>query len=277
MRRCVIPTSGSRSAAAYTSSKLRNGSPIPMKTRWFDRLEPPEVQHLVEDLGRLQVAAELHRARGAERAGERAARLRRDADRAAAVAVAHQHRLDRMPVGGAEERLHGAVRGLAPRPRPRGSRRERRPRARRAARAAGSSSRRSRRRRAQPTPTPGGRGRRARRGRRASRSSRSRSTCARVASRCVLLRLRRRSSRQSHRAAREEGGRHEAHLVLHRTGGGFCGAGRLGRRSGCLDRCGGYRPGEVEIDARGYRPGAVDTGLTVQMPRVPLLADLAIF
>ena len=35
MRRCVIPTSGSRSAAASTSSKLRNGSPIPMKTRWF--------------------------------------------------------------------------------------------------------------------------------------------------------------------------------------------------------------------------------------------------
>ena len=77
-----------------------------------DRLEPAEVQHLVEDLGGAQVAAELHRARRAERARQRAARLRGDADRAASVAVAHQHCLDRMAVGGTEERLDGAVRGL---------------------------------------------------------------------------------------------------------------------------------------------------------------------
>ena len=51
----------------------------------------------------------------AERAGERAARLRRDADRAAAVAVAHQHRLHRMAVVRAEERLHRAVVRLSPR------------------------------------------------------------------------------------------------------------------------------------------------------------------
>ncbi len=74
-----------------------------------DRLEAPEVERLVEDLGRRQVAAELHRPGRAERARERAARLGRDADRAAAVAVAHQHRLDRVAVVGAEERLHGAV------------------------------------------------------------------------------------------------------------------------------------------------------------------------
>ena len=63
VRRCVIPMSGSRRAAASTSSKLRNGSPIPMKTRWFTGSMPAEVQHLVEDLRRAQVAAEAHRAR----------------------------------------------------------------------------------------------------------------------------------------------------------------------------------------------------------------------
>ena len=151
----------------------------PHEDEMVDRLEPPEVQHLVEDLGGAQVAAEPHRAGGAERARERAARLRGDADRAAAVAVAHQHRLDRMPVGGAEERLHGAVRGLGLVLDRERRERERRRRARRGARAAGSSSRRSRRRRARPTPTPGGRGRPARRGRRASRSSSVRSTRSR--------------------------------------------------------------------------------------------------
>ena len=70
------------------------------------------MEHLVEDLGRRQVAAEAHRAGGAERARERAARLGRDADRPASVPVAHQHSLDRVSVGGAEERLHGAVGGV---------------------------------------------------------------------------------------------------------------------------------------------------------------------
>ena len=55
-----------------------------------------------------QVPAEPHRARGAERARQRAARLRRDAD-GAPVAVPHQHRLEREAVGAAEARLHGAV------------------------------------------------------------------------------------------------------------------------------------------------------------------------
>ncbi len=84
----------------------------PHEDEVVDRLEPPKVQHLIEDLGRFQIPAETHRTRRAERARKGAAGLRRDADRAAAVAVAHQHRLDRMPVGGAEERLHRAVRGL---------------------------------------------------------------------------------------------------------------------------------------------------------------------
>ena len=38
-----------------------------------DRLEPAKVERLIEDLARGQVAAELHRPGGAERAGERAA------------------------------------------------------------------------------------------------------------------------------------------------------------------------------------------------------------
>ena len=73
------------------------------------RLDAAEVQYLVEDLRGRQVAAELHRAGRAERAGERAARLRGDADRAAAVAVAHQHGLDGASVAGPEQRLDRAV------------------------------------------------------------------------------------------------------------------------------------------------------------------------
>ena len=56
-----------------------------------------------------EVAAELHLSRGAERARQRAAGLRRDADRAPPVAVAHEHRLDRMAVARAEQRLHRPV------------------------------------------------------------------------------------------------------------------------------------------------------------------------
>src|SRR3954471_4000230 len=77
-----------------------------------ERLDPPEMQHLVEDLGRGEVAAELHLAGRAERAGQRAARLRAHADRAPPVAVAHEHSLDRAPVGGLEERLDRAVGGV---------------------------------------------------------------------------------------------------------------------------------------------------------------------
>ena len=107
-----MPTSGSRRAAASTLSRFIIGSPMPMNTRWSTRLDAAEVQHLVEDLGRGQVAAELHLPGGAERARQRAAGLRGDADRAAAVAVAHQHGLDGAAVVGVEERLDRAVGGV---------------------------------------------------------------------------------------------------------------------------------------------------------------------
>ena len=77
-----------------------------------DGLEPAEVERLVDDLRRREVAPEAHLPGRAERARERAAGLRGDADRAPSVAVAHEHGLDRMAVGGAEERLHRAVRCL---------------------------------------------------------------------------------------------------------------------------------------------------------------------
>jgi hypothetical protein len=75
------------------------------------RLLSPEVERLIQDLRRGQVAAEAHRAGRAERAGQRAARLTRHAQRAAAIAVTHQHGLDRAAVVRLEEPLLGAVRG----------------------------------------------------------------------------------------------------------------------------------------------------------------------
>ena len=101
--------SGRRSQAASTVSRFISGSPMPMNTACVDRARAAEVERLVEDLRRGEVAAELHPAGGAEGAGERAARLAREAERAAAVAVAHQHRLDRPAVGGPKSALRGAV------------------------------------------------------------------------------------------------------------------------------------------------------------------------
>ena len=98
VRRWVIPRSGRRSAGASTLSRFIIGSPMPMNTQWSTSADPAEVERLVEDLRRGQVAPELHLPGGAERAGQRAARLRGEAERAPAVAVAHQHRLDRPPV-----------------------------------------------------------------------------------------------------------------------------------------------------------------------------------
>ena len=184
----VMPTSGSRRAAAITLSKLMNGSPMPMKTQFVSGDAPPPRDGWIVSRGfgalpwsissrrrkwsawsRIsdgrQIAAELHRARRAERARQRAAGLRRDADRAAAVAVAHQHRLDRMAVVGAEERLHGAVPRLLLVGDGEGREGTAVGERLRAAAPARSSSRRSRRLRARPTPRPGGCGRRARRGR----------------------------------------------------------------------------------------------------------------
>ena len=124
-----------------------------------------EVQRLVEDLRGGQVASEAHLAGGAEAAGERAARLRGQAQRAPAVAVAHQHRLHGPAVVGAHQRLDRAVAGV--RLVLDGQARERHPLGERGAQlaAAGRSSRRSRRRPAPSSARPAGRGRRARRAR----------------------------------------------------------------------------------------------------------------
>jgi hypothetical protein len=73
------------------------------------RLDSAEVERLVEDLGRRQVPPEPHLSGGAERAGQRAARLGREAERPAPVAVAHQHGLDGMALVRAEQRLDGPV------------------------------------------------------------------------------------------------------------------------------------------------------------------------
>jgi hypothetical protein len=77
------------------------------------RLAPAEMECLVDDLGRRQIPAEAHRASRAERAGQRAAGLRREAQRATAVLVAHEDGLHRMALRRTEERLHGAVASFA--------------------------------------------------------------------------------------------------------------------------------------------------------------------
>ena len=134
-----------------------------------DRLDAAEVQHLVEDLRGVQVAAEAHRPGRAEGARQRAAGLRGDADRAAPVAVAHQHRLHGPAVGRVEERLDGPIARRAPRRRARASRTARARPARRAAPPGGRSSPRSRARRRRPSATPAASGSRAGRARPASR------------------------------------------------------------------------------------------------------------
>ena len=112
VRRWVMPTSGSRRAASEHVVEVHQRLAHAHEHEVVDRLDAAEVQDLVEDLGRGQVAAELHLPGGAERARERAAGLRGDADRAAAVAVAHQDGLDGAAVVGVEERLDGAVGGV---------------------------------------------------------------------------------------------------------------------------------------------------------------------
>ena len=105
------PRSGRRRAAASTGVEVQHRLAHAHEDEVVDRLDPPEVKRLVEDLARAQVAAEPHLAGRAERARERAAGLRRDADRAAAVAVAHQHSLDRVVVLRCEQHLQRAVAG----------------------------------------------------------------------------------------------------------------------------------------------------------------------
>ena len=168
VRRWVMPMSGSRSQASSTASRVHHRLAHAHEDEVVDRLGAAEVEHLVEDLGGGQIAPEPHLAGRAERAGQRAARLRRDADRAALVAIAHQHRLDRPAVGGAEQRLDGAVARKAPL-----GERERRERdaasSSRAQLVGRWSSPRSRGRPGRPTPRPAGIGWRVRRARRVSR------------------------------------------------------------------------------------------------------------
>ena len=54
---------------------VQEGLAHPHEDTVVDLLEAPEMERLVENLGRCQVAAELHRPGGAEGAGQRAARL----------------------------------------------------------------------------------------------------------------------------------------------------------------------------------------------------------
>ena len=169
MRRWVTPRSGSRSQAASTLSMFIVGSPIPMKTTWSISSIRRKWSAWSRISSTPEVAAELHLPGRAEGAGQRAARLRGEADRAAPVAVAHQHRLQRPPVGGVEEGLDGAVVGFGLRLDGQGRERHlrRQPLAQR---------RRQVRHllvgrapRARPTPTPAWRGSWARRSRRAPR------------------------------------------------------------------------------------------------------------
>ena len=144
VRRWVMPMSGSRRAGAEHVVEVHHRLAHAHEHEVVERLDAAEVQRLVEDLDAVRLRPNLIAPGRAERAGQRAARLRGDADRAAAVAVAHQHGLDRAPVGGVEQRLDRAVarvrlvREL--------ERRERHAlvEPRRAARPAGRSSRRSR-------------------------------------------------------------------------------------------------------------------------------------
>ena len=63
-----------------------------------DRLEAAEVKRLVEDLRLGEVAPEAHAAGRAEGARERAARLAREAEGPATVAIPHEDRLDGLAV-----------------------------------------------------------------------------------------------------------------------------------------------------------------------------------
>src|SRR5436853_6037602 len=69
-----------------------------------DELALP-VADLIDDLADGEIAHETHLAGGAERAGHRAAGLRREADRVARAVMRHEHRLDVMTVVQPKERL----------------------------------------------------------------------------------------------------------------------------------------------------------------------------
>ena len=99
-------------SAVSTAFQFISGSPMPMKTMLVG--SPPEsaadLAHLPGDLAARQVAREAHHPGRAEGAAQRAAGLRRDAERQARPA-GDQHRLDRLAVRQPPEELPGAVRG----------------------------------------------------------------------------------------------------------------------------------------------------------------------
>ncbi len=151
--------SGRRSQAASTLSRLSIGSPMPMNTQWSMAVHATEAKRLLDDLRGTQIATELHLARSAERAGQRTARLRGDADRVAPVAIAHQYRLQGPPVGGREQGLDRTVARASLLAQLEARERDVLAQRTHAAGRAGSSSARSPRRPWRPTPTPGARGR----------------------------------------------------------------------------------------------------------------------
>ena len=102
--------------ASRTRSRLSSGSPMPMNTTLVSRGRRPRAGRprtdLVDDLGRLEVAAEAELTGRTERAADRAAGLARDAHRVplagpAAGRVMHQDRLDERAVRQPVERLLG--------------------------------------------------------------------------------------------------------------------------------------------------------------------------
>ena len=108
---------------ATTASKLASGSPMPIMTTLVigARPLPPTgrvtpsassdavgVPELADDLGGREVAVEALLAGGTERAVQRAAGLRRNAQRAAVV-LRDVHRLDRIAIPGIEQPLARAV------------------------------------------------------------------------------------------------------------------------------------------------------------------------
>ena len=104
--------------ASRTRSRFASGSPIPWKTTPCTRcpgLERPAHQaHLLDDLPGLQVAREAEPPGRAERARQRAPRLRADARAEAPRALERDaHGLDDVAVGGGQRELHERVEGAA--------------------------------------------------------------------------------------------------------------------------------------------------------------------
>jgi hypothetical protein len=89
--------------------EVEHGLAHPHEHGMVDGLDASEVQGLVDDLRRGEVPAEAHVSGRAERAGKWTARLRREAERASPIAVAHEHGFDRVALMRTEKRLHRPV------------------------------------------------------------------------------------------------------------------------------------------------------------------------